>query len=147
MKKKLAIMLLSLATIAATIFGGFHYYSGQKEAQYEQTAVPFIKKVIPEISKWDPKITRSYMSAKAREKNSEDVFNRTLLALSNLGTLQGMAAPQFEEIYSSNTQTILSYTVDTRYSNGDAIFTLSLLDQNGVLEVESFNIQSEALAR
>ena len=147
MKKKLAIMLLSLATIAATIIGGFNYYSDQKEAQYEMTAVPFIEKVIPEISKWDPEITKSYMSAKAREKNSVEVFNQTLMALSNLGTLQEMAAPKFEEIYTSNTQTILSYTVDTKYSKGDAIFTLSLLDQDGVLEINSFNIQSEALAR
>lgn len=147
MKRKLAILFISLATIAATIIGGFHYYSAQKEAQYKQTAVPYVKRVIPELSKWDPEITRKYLSAQAKEKYSDDVFNRTIEALSAIGTLQEMGEPQFEEIYSSNRETVISYTVKTKYSKGDAIFTLSLLDSDGNIEVDTFYVQSQALAR
>lgn len=145
MKKKLFLLLGTLATVALLIIGGFRYYSHQKEAQYATTAVPYIKHVIPELSKWDPEVARNYMSADFMSKTSADNFARVINALSRLGTLEQMGAPHFEEIYSDDKQTVISYTLDAHYSSGDAVITISLLDQDGKLAVYRFNVQSKAL--
>ncbi len=150
MKKKLLIMFCFLAGIALTILGGFHYLSVQKESQYATTAVPYIKKVIPELSKWDPDIARKYLSQEFLEKTPEEFFNQTIRALAKIGSLQAMEEPHFEEVYSGDTpkgekETIISYTVKATYSTGDALITLTLLDRGGVMSVYRFNVQSAAL--
>jgi len=150
MKKKILIMVCGLTTLGLLIVGGFKYYSGQKEIQYVDTAVPYVKQVIPELSKWDPVVAKQYMATAFMEKTSEENFARIINALSRIGALQEMAEPSFEEIYSGNTpggelQTIISYTVKARYETGDAKITLALLDLGGEFKVYRFNVESEAL--
>lgn len=152
MVKKILIMLCGLTSLGLLIVGGFHFYSGQKEAQYLTTAVPYVKQVIPELSKWDPVVARKYMSRKFMQEISAEDFARVIKALSRLGTLQEMAEPNFEEIYSGDTpagekQTIVSYTVKAQYATGAALITMALLEQGGDFKVYRFNVESEALAR
>ncbi len=152
MKKKLLIMFCSLTALALFIIGSFHFYSAQKEAQYATTAIPYIEQVIPELSKWEPEISRQYLSAEFLQKTSADDFARIIKAMSKVGELQGMEVPEFEEIYSGDTpagekQTVISYQIKARYTSGDAIIIMSLLDRDGAFEVYRFNVQSEALAR
>lgn len=152
MKKKILIMFCILSCIALAIIGWFNYFSGQQAIEYEKTAVPYMNRVIPELSKWDPEIARKYMSTEFLQKVSPERFNLIIKTLSKIGSLQDMDKPKFEEIYAGKTpkgvdRTIISYTVNAKYSTGDAIITMSLLEQNGILEVYRFNVQSEALAR
>ncbi len=151
MKKKLLIMFCFLSSIALTILVGFHYLSVQKESQYSTTAVPYIKMVIPELSKWDPEIARKYLSADFLKKIPAANFEHTIKALSKIGSLQTMEEPIFEEVYSGDTpdgekETIISYTVNAKYSTVEAIITMTLLDRGGVMNVYRLNVQSEALA-
>jgi hypothetical protein len=152
MKKKILIMLSVLISLGLLIVGGFSYYSGQKETQYLTTAVPYVKMVVPELSRWDPVVAKQHMSAEFMQKTSEENFAKIIKALSKIGTLQEMEEPKFEEIYSGDTpagekQTVVSYTVKARYDTGDAKITLGLLDQAGEFKVYRFNVESEALAR
>lgn len=152
MIKKILITVGGLTCLGLFIVGGFKYFSDQKEAQYVTTAVPYVKQVIPELSKWDPVIVQKYMSAKFMQKTSEEKFARIINALSRIGALQEMDEPIFEEIYSGDTpegnkQTIISYTIKARYDTGDAKITLALLDTAGAFSVYHFNVESEALAR
>ena len=147
MKKKILIMLCVLATVGLTIVGGFKYFSAQKESQYLTTAVPYIKQVIPEISKWDPALAQSYMSADFMKKTSEENFSEIIRAMSKIGVLQELAEPHFEEIYAGDKQTVVSYTIKARYTTGDAKITMALLDKDGVFKVYHFNVESQALAR
>ena len=147
MKKKILIMVSGLTCLGLLIVGGFNYYSGQKESQYLTTAVPYVKMVIPELSKWDPVVARKYMSAEFMQKTSAENFSRIIKALSKVGVLQEVGEPNFEEIYAGESQTIVSYTVKVRYDTGDAKITLGLLDQEGEFKVYRFNVESEALAQ
>ena len=152
MKKKVLIMVCGLTCLGLLIVGGFKYYSGQKEAQYLTTAVPYVKQVIPEFSKWDPVVAEKYMSEKFMQKTSDEKFAQAISALSRVGALEEMDEPVFEEIYSGDTpqgekQTIISYTVKARFDTGDAKITLGLLDKDGEFTVYRFNVESEALAR
>ena len=152
MKRKILITVCGLTCLGLFIVGGFKYFSGQKEAQYVTTAVPYVKQVIPELSKWDPLVAQKYMSAKFMQKTSEEKFGQIITALSRIGALQEMDEPIFEEIYSGDTpegkkQTIISYTIKARYDTGAAKITLALLDNAGEFTVYRFNVESEALAR
>jgi len=151
MKKKILIMVGGLTVLGLLIVGGFDYYSGQKESQYLTTAVPYVKMVIPELSKWDPVVAGRYMSAAFMQKTSEEDFARIIKALSKIGDLKKVEEPIFEEIYSGDTpggekQTILSYTVNARYTSGDAKITMGLIDLDGEFTVYRFNVESAALA-
>ncbi len=147
MKKKILIMICVLLSVGLTITGGFKYFSIQKEAQYLATAVPYIKQVIPEISKWDPVLARSHMSAEFMQKTSAENFANIIRVMSKIGALQELGEPHFEEIYAGDKQTVVSYTIKARYATGDAKITLALLDKDGVFKVYRFNVESAALAR
>ncbi len=151
MKKKILIMVCGLTALGLLIVGGFNYYSGQMETQYLTTAVPYVKLVIPELSKWEPAIAQKYMSAEFMRKTSPANFAKIITAMSRLGALQEMAEPDFEEIYSGDTpdgekQTIISYTIKAKYATGEATITMALLDHGEKFKVYRFNVESEALA-
>ncbi len=150
MKRKLLTLFFFLAIVAASVIGGFHYHSAQKEAQYGPSAVPYIKQVIPQLSQWDPELSHSLMAPEALKKVPKEYFVKVVEAMAKLGTLEAMDEPQFEEVYSGSTlkgqaQTVLSYSVDARYSSGPAEILISLIDKQGKFEVNSFNVHSEAL--
>jgi len=152
MKKKILVMVCGLTALGLFIVGWFSYFAGQKEAQYLTTAVPYVKMVIPELSKWDPAVARKHMSAAFLQKTSEENFAKIITAMSTLGVLQSMDEPSFEEIYAGDTpggdeQTIVSYIVKARYDSGDAKITMGLIDKGGVFKVYRFNVESEALAQ
>ena len=152
MKKKIFIMVCGLTALGLSIVGYFNYYADQKESQYLTTAVPYVKMVIPELSKWDPVIARQHMSAAFMQEISAENFDKVSRAMSQLGVLQEMDEPRFGEIYSGDTpggekQTIISYLVDARYATGDAKITLGLIDNAGAFKVYRFNVESEALAQ
>ena len=152
MKKKILIMICGLTCLGLSIVFGFKYYSGQKEAQYITTAVPYVKQAIPELSKWEPAVASKYMSEKFMQKTSKENFANIINALSRIGALQEMDEPIFEEIYSGGTpdgkqQTIITYSIKARYETGDAKITLGLLDKAGEFSVYRFNVESAALAR
>jgi hypothetical protein len=147
MKKKLFIMLFMLTTIAVTIVVGFRYYSTQKQEKYATTAVPYLLKVIPELSKWDPVIARDYMSEEFMQSTSPADFANALKGLSRVGQLESLGVPQFEEIYTDNRQSIISYKVSAKYTTGAAEITIAILDQKNDFSVYRFNVRSAALAR
>ncbi|WP_020674735.1 hypothetical protein [Geopsychrobacter electrodiphilus] len=147
MKKKIFIMICVLASVAITIIASFHYYSAQKEKQYATTAVPYLLRVIPELSKWDPAVAQKYMSATFMQKTSAAKLASALKALSRVGELQDLGKPHFEEVFSDKDRLVVSYTVAARYSTGDAEITIAILDLNDAFSVYRFNIRSKALAR
>lgn len=147
MKKKIFIMICVLITVAITIILSFRYYSDKKEAQYATTVVPFLRQVIPELSKWDPEVARNYMSAEFMKKTSDQRFAAALKSLSKVGELQDLGEPKFEEVFSDNNQVVVSYRVQARYSTGDAEIIIAIIDKNDAFSVFRFNIRSAALAR
>lgn len=150
MIKKLATLFFFLAVVAASVIGGFHYHSAQKEAEYGPRAVPFIKQAVPQLSQWDPDLSHSMMAPEALRKVSKEYFAKVVKTMAMLGTLEEMQEPQFAEVYSGSTldgqpQTIISYELEARYSSGPAEIDISLIDRGDSFMVNSFNVHSEAL--
>ncbi len=147
--KKFVIYVLFVFTVAIS---GFYIYKNVQASRYESTAVPYIKQVLPKISTWDPALAREYMAAEVLETVSVEELKNLMGWLSKIGELQSIGDPNFENRSTggntdSEQKPVITYSVDARYSTGDATVTISLLDNSGSYEVYHFNFQSLALAQ
>jgi len=142
------LVLVIIATVAACIFA----YSKYEAAQYADTAVPYVKMVVPEISKWDAEVIKNYMNAESLEATSEERIVGVLKYLSRLGTLKEAAEPSFSKVFTGPyvegvRKTFVAYKIDAIYEHGDAVITLNLLDNGDSFQVYKFDINSAALAQ
>ncbi|QQX78962.1 hypothetical protein JK628_15515 [Shewanella sp. KX20019] len=125
-------------------------YSGYKQSEYNETAVPYIKKVIPIISEWDIEKAKPLFVSATFENTSDEDFEKLFRWLSKLGTLKNIEDPTFTQVHSGatiqdGTSTIVTYTVIGHYENGDATITIRLLDSEDSFEIYHFKINSLAL--
>jgi hypothetical protein len=121
-----------------------------KSHEYSKTAVPYIKKVIPEISTWDPVVSKKYMAADVLASLKDEDLNKLMHWLSKLGSLKSIEEPSFVNVSTSATvkngkQTIATYTILAHYEHGDANITMRLLEFNNGFKVYQFNVNSNAL--
>jgi hypothetical protein len=148
--KKFFVIAGVVVSILVTAFATFEILKRQKESQYEATAVPYLKMVVPEISKWDPEIIKGYMPPESLEGTSEEKLINIVNYLSKLGKLERMEEPEFSQVDSmrkrnSDEKIIVTYKIEAHYENGDAVITIGLLDQGESFHVQNFNINSEVL--
>ena len=150
MKKFFMMLAFWFLTIICVIVGSKLYVQHQGD-EYSVSAVPYIKQVIPEVSKWDPAITRGLMAAEVLETIPDDRFVRAMTWFSKLGALKSMEEPVFKKLHSEEetdigVQTIIEYDINAKYENGDALISLKLLDRDGTYEIYRFNLSSSLLA-
>lgn len=132
------------------LFVLFAAYTGYKEAEYKDTAVPYINEVIPQISEWNPEKAKSFFVPATFEDVSQEDFEKLFRWFSKLGSLKSMDEPVFTQVYSGATvregaSTIVTYTVLGHYENGEAQITIHLLDLGDSFEVYHFSVNSSAL--
>jgi hypothetical protein len=150
MKKFFIMLAFWFVTIISVVVGSKLYIEHQGK-ELSVTAVPYIKQVIPEVSKWDPAITRGLMAAEVLETIPDDRFVRAMTWFSKLGDLKSMEEPVFKKLHSEEeteigVQTIIEYDINAKYENGDALISLKLLDRGGVYDIYRFNLSSSLLA-
>ena len=143
-------MAIWLVTIIA-VFAGSILYNQYQSTEYDAMAGPYIRKIIPEISKWDPATTRALMAPEVSATMPEEDFTRALALFSKLGVLQSMAEPKFDQVHQDlqtdiGKQTIVVYDIEAKYENGDAVINLKLLDKGDALQIYRFGVSSEILA-
>lgn len=153
MKKKLnfkvfVILLVTWFVAMVSVVIGVQIYDRHQASQYDDLAVPYIMQVVPELSKWDPVTTRALMAPEALEGLSEDVFIKVIDVFSKLGRLQSIEDPKFKKLYTeeeTELDTVVAYSADAKYENGDAVIAIQLLVRDGSFEVYRFNLSSNAL--
>ena len=144
--KGIGITLLVLVVLIV----GVGIWTGYKSATYETTAIPYMANAIPEISKWNPEIMRSYMSPETLVDVTENDFSNIVRALSKMGALISTGEPIFQSVNSSSTvqngsMTLVTYHVPATYENGDANLTVVLKEKDESFEIYRFNLDSMAL--
>jgi hypothetical protein len=132
------------------IVGGSIYYKTYQGSEYDKLAIPYIQRVVPILSSWDPRATEALMAPEIAETIPKDKFIRAMEFFSQLGSLEKMEKPEFEKAHIEEDtdigkQTLLEYNVETTYENGQANLQLMLLERNGSLEIYRFNFSSETL--
>lgn len=149
--KKILGILGAVAFVAVVVFVSVKVYTKHQADQYKDTAVPYVKMVIPEISKWESEKIKEYMSQESLKGTAEEKIDKITEWLSRLGSLTAMKEPKFSSVYtgivtSDDIQTIITYEIEAEYENGDAVITIGLLDDGGSFQVNNFNINSKALS-
>jgi hypothetical protein len=149
LKKVFAIIgsIIVVILIAIASVTGYNHYLASK---YEDTAIPYVKRFIPEMSKWQPEIITGYMPRESLESTPEENIVKIVEYLSKLGALKSMEEPVFSKVYSGapgkdEGKTVVVYTVNAVYETGDAEITVNLLETEESFKVYNFHINSLAL--
>jgi predicted P-loop ATPase/GTPase len=150
--KKVLLVLGFALVVAVGVFSGIKAFKHYKSDQYAATAVPYIKRVVPEISRWNPEVTKRYMLPESLGKTPDDKIDKIVRSLSRLGALVHMDEPQFSSedssvVIAGSPATIVTYDVNLEYEKGSAVMTLGLLARGNDFQVQNFNVQSQALAQ
>ena len=133
------------------VFAGSAIYNNYQGEQYSKTAIPYLQKVIPELSSWDPEQIKGLMAPETLENIPEEQFRNMVNWFSKLGKLRSSEAPVFEKIDSRLTkngaqQKVVEYSVAATYENGDARLNVKLLDLGDSFEIYHFSFGSEILS-
>ena len=155
MLKRILFTLGAVLVVVLLCFAGIKGYIAYQASQYDPVAVPFLQKVIPEISTWQEDAIRKNMSPDALEKTSPEHFRAIVDRFAKLGALKSFSTPHFEEVSETRTgnaivgsgpaTTIVTYAADAVYENGDATINFKLAVRDNGLEVQYFTIQSGVL--
>jgi len=150
--KKILVISCIVLSIAVSLFFGIKIYMHYQSVQYENTALPYVKMVIPEISKWDSEIIKQYMSPEVLAGISEDNLQNTVSNLSKLGSLIKMREPKYSNSDTFPTKSgieikIVTYKIDAEYENGNADITLGLLEKGESFQVHNFNMNPKMLSQ
>lgn len=148
--KKFLIMIGGWLILVIGTFAGLHLYKSHQGSQFEAKALPFLDRVIPIISEWDADKTRDLLAPEALAAIPEEKFGTAMSVFSKLGALQNFDAPQFEKLYTdesdgNNPRNFVTYKVDARYTNADAQLQIQLIDRGDTFQVFNFNLSSEYL--
>ena len=149
MKKYFVLIALWVVCIVAVIVG-IEFYKSYQGTEFDKTAIPYIREVIPEISTWDPETVRALMAPEIAANIPEEKFTRAMRFFSKLGALQSIDEPEFSQVNVDQDteigkQTIIEYTIDARYENAKAEIILQLLERGASYEIYRLNFSSELL--
>lgn len=153
MKKKLNLKVFVILIVCwfiamVSVVAGVYIYKHKQASEYDEFAVPYIKKVIPVLSQWDPETTRQLMAPEALDGISEEMFTQVIAVFSKMGELQSIEEPSFQKAYSeeeTEIDPVVAYSIDAKYANGEAVIAIQLLVRDGSFEVFRFNLSSNTL--
>ena len=124
-------------------------WTWKEESDYESTAVPYLKSVVPEITAWDPDVAWKYYDDEIRETISQEDNAKIINYMSLLGTLESQSHPQFRQVTSSatlktGTKKVVVYQIPAVFENGDATIDVTLVDRDGKFSIYHFKVNSMA---
>ncbi len=142
--KKFIAYVIFVLTVGIS---AYLYYGAVQSAEYDGTAIPYIQKVLPEISTWDPEIVKQYLAPDVLKTVSAEDLKNILAELSKIGELQSIGEMDFKKKSTSEVgqQLVITYIGDAQYSSGETTVTISLLEKGDSYEVQHFNFESAVL--
>ena len=146
--KKLLIYFAFVITCAVSVYFGYFYIQG---ARFDSAVVPYVEKVLPQLSRWDLETTRNLLDEEALSQVNDAALEHMLAYLSRIGTLESFDKPHFRSTSTALTtgavkRDVVTYRVKARYSTGEAEVTLSMVERGQDYALLHFNFQSRALA-
>lgn len=150
--KKFFLMLAAWFVVIVSVIVGSIVYDKLKTSKYDDTAIPYLTQVVPQISTWDPQVVKSLMSEDALASIPDEKLVEVVGLFSRMGALTELDEPRFRDVHSEQgvngaTRTVVEYAVDAVYEQGEAQLTINLLHQDGRYRVQHFNLSSEALTQ
>ncbi|GGI71303.1 hypothetical protein [Shewanella gelidii] len=151
-KVKNVKMVTIMVVAAILLFVGVRIWAGYQAANYDETAKPYMRQAIPEISKWDADVMKSYMAPETLVSISEYDFLTMMNSLKKLGPLISIEDPEFQSVNTVKSRdgvksVVVTYAIEARYLNGDADLVMALKQKIDGYEVYRFNVDSKALSQ
>lgn len=157
MLKKFLLTGCGLILVVLFAVIGANYYSDYQADQYHDLVVPYLEKVIPKISTWEVEVIKRNMSPEAVESLSPEQLEAVVNEFSKLGELESFSTPKFDRISKErkgnaikgieDTETVLTYTSQAVYENGEAKLTFKLIPEDEKAKLHYFNVQSNVLGQ
>lgn len=150
--KRFFLLLFAWVVAITAIIGGSFIYSAYQDSQYEETAVPYIREVLPQLAQWNVEKTRQLLAPEALKEIAPENLERAMRLFAQLGTLQKMGDPVFNEVFDDDRvptapRTLVTYQVPVTFSQGEALFKIQLIDRGDHFQVFNFNLSSETLTK
>ena len=149
--KRIFKWVLLVVLLIFLFFALIGLWAWKEQSDYESTAVPYLRSVVPEIATWNPDIAWNYFDDEVRDTISREDHAKIIHYLSVLGTLKSLGHPQFRQVTSSATirtgvRKLVVYQIPAEFEHGDASINVTLLDRGGQFSIYSFNVNSMAFA-
>ncbi|HCS27314.1 MAG TPA: hypothetical protein DIW43_07660 [Spongiibacteraceae bacterium] len=128
------------------IFGALYYYAYQQDKRHSQKADVYLKRVMQDVSDWQPQSLWSHLAPAARERVSRKQLEAVLKQYRRLGGFMDMDPPRFSNltaalsVFGSGQQ--LSYSFPARFEQGSALVTATLDVGDGTYRLYNFSIRS-----
>jgi len=126
-------------------------WTWKEQSDYESTAVPYLKSVVPEMATWNPDVAWDHLAEEIRDVTNRHDHAKVIRYLSSLGTLDSLGHPQFRQVTSSatvgkGTQKLVVYQIPAVFEKGEASIDVTLLDDDGQFSIYAFRVNSMAFA-
>ncbi len=148
--RRIVTWLLLIILLIALLFALIGLWTWKVQSDYESTAVPYLRSVIPKITTWEPEAAWNFFDDEVRRLINREDHDKIMRYLSSLGELKFLASPQFQQVTSSatlrtGTKKLVYYTIPATFENGDATINVALLDRDDTFSIYYFRVNSMAL--
>jgi hypothetical protein len=149
--KRILKWILLTVLLVILLFALIGLWTWKVQNDYESTAVPYLRAVVPEIATWDPDILWANFDEEVKGTINRDEYDKVIKYFSTLGSLESLGHPEFRQVTSSatirtGTNKFVVYQIPAEFENGDATINVTLLDLEGEFSIASFKIDSMAFA-
>ena len=150
-KMKKVLKYLGIGILSVVIFFvGIAIFTSSNSVNHEQVFVPYIEKIIPELTTWEQEAYKTHMSKKAFEGATKAQWNLYLSKLSQLGSLQSIGLPELQQSktfssMSGSTTTYAVYLVPVTFDTGLAHVQLSIESKDDKIQINSVKFLSDIL--
>ena len=140
------MLAIGIVLVAIVLIG---LLTWRVQSNYETTAVPYLRSVIPEIATWDPEMTWKYYADEVRETVSREDNAKIVRYLSKLGALESLGDPVFRQASSAaslktGARKFVVYQIPAQFETGDATIDVTLVNRDGEFSIYYIKFNSMA---
>jgi hypothetical protein len=147
LKRSLLFLALMIAGLA---FYAFWY--GISADKYDETAVPYFEKHLPDITSWKYSKLKPLLTPQAQAEFETEAGRATFLLFAQLGQFQSSGKPQYvakgtEMSEGLGEVDLVSYTVPVLFDTGPAVIKANLVINGDSYIIQHIGISSEVFAQ
>jgi nitrogen fixation-related uncharacterized protein len=147
LKRSLLFLALMIAGLAL-----YAFWYGISADKYDETAVPYFEKHLPDITSWKYSKLKPLLTPQAQSEFETEVGRATFLLFTKLGQFQSSGKPQYgtkgtEFSEGLGDVDIVSYTVPVLFDTGPAVIKANLVINGDSYIIQHMGISSEVFAQ
>jgi hypothetical protein len=143
MNKLLSKPLHAAVLVTLLVVGALYWYSGQQQQRYDAQASAYLRSAMVDISSWQAAALRRQLAAEALAAIDKAQLAALLQRYQLLGAFIDVDNLQFGRLAAAlslfSGDTLLSYSGQARFQNGNAHITATLVLRDGHFQLYNIN--------